>query len=567
MIDHPILPDISDKESPSGEIDRICRQFNAHWTAGRPPRIEDYLDRDWSSVEKYLQRRLLVKLVMQDLANRWRVVGNVGNPLTLQDSEHGRKSGAERGPRCLLLEDYVQRFPRLGTIHDLSDELVIFEYRIRHSWGDKPEHSEYLARFGRGRPRLSELLLEADARLVGTSGWGDSTADDAHSSDARRSVKPPGNTVADARAAAVPEAIGRYEVRYLLGEGSFGAVYDAWDPRLERRVAIKAPRVSRPDMFIQEARRVAGLDHPHVVPVYDVGDDHMWGPFIVSKLIDGQDLQRVRATGRLSYHESALIIALIATALHHAHERGIVHRDVKPTNILIGSDGTPYLTDFGIAIDEQDRSDDQMLVGSAAYMSPEQASMRSGLVDGRSDIFSLGIIFYELLTGEFPFRGISVSQTLERIRTVPPIPPRQKNDRIPTSFERICLRCLAKPVAERYSTARDLADELMDALTYQPRPIDVSSVALPEGFDDLIEKLAENTHEVWARRRIAEGWQYGPKRDDRLKTHPCLVPYSGLPESEKLYDRDLLLNAIQSLPALGYQISRVEVKPTFPQSC
>jgi serine/threonine protein kinase len=352
----------------------------------------------------------------------------------------------------------------------------------------------------------------------------------------------------------VPKRIGRYEVRRQLGIGAFGAVYEGWDLQLERRVAIKVPRVDHPDLFIQEARRVAQLDHPHIIPVYDIVDDGESEPFIVSKLIEGTDLKQARISGQISYHVAARIVAKIATALHHAHQQGIIHRDVKPTNILIGINGEPYLADFGIAIEGSDRSNDLALVGSAAYMSPEQASIRADLVDGRSDVFALGIVFYELLTGVRPFVGDTEQETLTQIRSVPAIPPRQRNHLIPKAFETICLRCLETSISNRYTTAQDLADDLFDSLTYNPTPIDISQVVLPDGLGKLVDRLAENIHDVWAQKRIRDGWQFGQSRDDRSKTHPCLVPYEVLPESEKAYDRDMLLNAFSALFALGFQV-------------
>jgi serine/threonine protein kinase len=356
----------------------------------------------------------------------------------------------------------------------------------------------------------------------------------------------------------LPATIGRYEVRRALGQGTYGAVYEAWDPQLARLVAIKIQRLIHTNSFLEEARRVAQLDHRHIVPVYDVGRDPEFGPYIVSRLIQGGDLHAVRLSKGLSYHDAARVVAKIADALHHAHQRGIIHRDVKPTNVLIDLQGEPYLADFGLAISDAQRSGDVGLIGSVAYMSPEQAFRNAGLVDGRSDIFALGIIFYELLTGVRPFQGNTMEEVLDRIRSVPPIPPRQRNDRIPKAFEEICMRCLALEISDRFSTASDLADALQNAMTYQPRPIDIANVELPANFDVLVERLAQNTHEVWAQKRINEGWQYGHIRDDRLKSHPCLVPYDVLAESEKEYDRVMLINALSALLALGFEIRPVE---------
>jgi class 3 adenylate cyclase/tetratricopeptide (TPR) repeat protein len=300
---------------------------------------------------------------------------------------------------------------------------------------------------------------------------------------------PPTRHASPADVVAPPSAFGRYQVRCALGSGGFGAVYLGHDTQLDRPVAIKvlhagsATSQAEGERFLQEARRLAQLRHPGIVAVHDVGVQE-GQLYIVSDYLDGPDLGRWLTDNRPAWPEVTRIVAAVADALAHAHARLIVHRDIKPPNILLTADRAPVLVDFGLALDEVRAGGDErgMVSGTPWYMSPEQATGTAHRIDGRTDVYSLGVVLYELLTGRVPFRATAFPELLRQVRDDEPQPPRQLVRDIPPDLERACLKALAKRQQDRYTTAADFAEDLRRVLSTAaevptPRQMPVASPA------------------------------------------------------------------------------------------
>jgi serine/threonine-protein kinase len=502
----------------------LLERFEVAWCEGDAPRIDEYLVELGSAgpdPEPSSRCALLEELIKIDLEYRWRRAGISSN------------IGVETSGPCGLLplrprlEDYVACYPELGTPEFLPVTLIREEYRVRRRWGDRPDHAEYADRFrGRGDP-LRDALSAVDVELASEADSGDESFDHESASTLRPASSPRcphchglidpiagpgfpgsdcphcGNTITSEAIAASTarqppfSRVGRYALGELLGMGGFGTVWRGWDEALGREVAVKIPRggrfssASEEERFLREARSTAQFCHPGIVAVHDAGHDQ-GTVFIVSELVRGTTLAHRQALGRMDFKAAADLVAQVADALDYAHQQGVVHRDLKPSNILLDPDepglrsgstrltsgrplGRPRIMDFGLArrvTGDVTMTLDGQFLGTPAYMSPEQIS-NPHKVDGRSDIYSLGVILYLLLVDELPFRGVSRMLQLQVLEDEPR-PLRRFNDRIPRDLETITLRCLAKDPASRYATARELCEDLRRFLDGEPvraRPV------------------------------------------------------------------------------------------------
>ena len=277
-------------------------------------------------------------------------------------------------------------------------------------------------------------------------------------------------------------AIPGHVVESVLGRGGMGVVYLARHLRLNRLVAIKMmlnggyagpPELAR---FFREAEATAAIGHPNIVKVHEVGEvDGL--PYFTMEYVEGDTLAQRLAGVPMPAAEAASLLAILADAVHAAHHVGIVHRDLKPVNILMSLDGTPKVTDFGLAwrFDSgAGLTGTGARIGTPSYMSPEQAAGRRGALGPPTDIYALGAILYEMLTGRPPFRAETAAETERQVISDGPIPPTRLNSRVPRDLETICLKCLHKDPQRRYATATALATDLRrftrgEPITARPR--------------------------------------------------------------------------------------------------
>jgi eukaryotic-like serine/threonine-protein kinase len=418
------------------QVVAACERFENSWRAGEKPTIENQLE-DLGPVERSAVLHELVALEVE---------------LRSRDGERP------------TLAEFADRFP-----DDASVISAVFASSIMH-----------LADSGPATVPAPGLLADAAGRVATAA----STAE-----------KGTQGRAGDNGADPMPQWLGRYQVVRLLGHGNFGRVYLARDLELDRDVAIKVPTIQsrrlpgRLEALVAEGRLAAALKHPAIVAVYDIGRDDNGLAFVVLEYVEGTTLADVLRQGRIEPVRIAEVIATIADALHHAHRAGLVHRDLKPSNIIIDVQGLARVSDFGLALTESmqvDRAGE--VAGTPSYMAPEQVRGEAHRLDGRTDVWALGVILYQGLTGRLPFAARDRTALFDEILHREPKPPRQIIDGLPRELERVCQKCLSSHMIDRYQTAADLVDDLRAWLASHSRAAGGISETPPDGPLSVVPK-------------------------------------------------------------------------------
>jgi tRNA A-37 threonylcarbamoyl transferase component Bud32 len=431
--------------TPTDLLDAQVLAFEQSWRKNRAPSMTQFLPVDCDAKTRLA---ILMELICVDLEYHWR----------------GVRDGLI-GTRPLTLMEYAQAYPELGEAVELPLELIGEDYRVRTLWGDQPRHETILAGFPHRKAEIESRLKAIDRELL------------AETADVRTFGSPPHQPIAaydgkpDPKA---PLAYSDYTLEKLIGAGLMGRVYRAWQQSLDRPVAVKYLRKSfhhdaeAVERFLNEARTVARLRHPHLVGIHGLGRTPQGGYFLVMDWIEGSDLARIiREESPVNIADAVRWTCEACSAIQKAHESGIIHCDLKPGNILLDLDRHIHVTDFGMSrsLMEDSRTQDR-IEGTAPFMAPEQVSSHFGPIDARTDVYGLGAVLYALLTGVPPCQGCTLADVLANAVSASPItPPEVLRPAIPSSLSQACQRSLAKSPGERFEGVAEFAERLRQAST------------------------------------------------------------------------------------------------------
>lgn len=420
----------------------LLEAFRAAWRdPARPPDLRAFVERQGK-----LPPRVLADLVLIDQRCRWKT----GTPFAV--------------------EDYLRQFPPLCENHELHGDLIYGEFRRRTEAGENPQIEAFAARFP---------AFEADLRRqLEVASWGDHEPHLTETDDR--------STARDLRA--FPRAFGPYDLLAVLGQGGTATVYRARHRELGREVALKVLRENLSSStrlrtrFENEARAISRLNHPQIVPIYEIGDCREERYFTTKLYAQGSLAQRLgHFHGK--WRAAAALVEKVARGVQYAHEHGVLHRDLKPQNVFLESDECPVVGDFGLAMSLTDGSDltrTGEIIGTLNYLAPECLSGERSQIGIRTDVYGLGAILYQLLSGRCPFEGVGQVELLDSVRRRDPPAPQRLVPSVPADLDTICQKAMAKQPDQRYASASALADDLrcfLEGRSIAARPVGVGRQA------------------------------------------------------------------------------------------